>query len=117
MSNVNCIFGWLSVTEVQLLAVPMVLFREKVVASLLPQATFDVPVGSGRSKIVGIASGLSFFRQDIPIVGAIADAGWKQSSLKCLSYKKLCFDGPFQRLRVLRTCRIHCFLRWSSLGN
>ena len=46
-------------------------------------------------KTVRIASGLSFFRQDIFILGAIADAGWKQSSLKCLSHKKLCLDGPF----------------------
>ena len=75
-----------------------------------------IPVGSGRLKIVGIASGLSFFRQDIPIVGAIADAGWKQSSLKCLSHKKLCLR-PFQRSRVLCTCRIHCSLRWLSLGD
>ena len=62
MSNVHCIFGWLSVTEVLLLAVAVVLFREKVAA-----CTLDVPVGSGRSKIVGIASGLSFFCQDIRI--------------------------------------------------
>ena len=41
MSNVNCIFGWLSVTEVLLLAVAVVLFREKVAASLLPEATLD----------------------------------------------------------------------------
>ena len=59
-------------TEVLLLAVAVVLFREKVAASPPSEATLDVPVDSGRSKIVGIASGLSFFRQDIPIVGAIA---------------------------------------------
>ena len=41
MSNVNCIFGWLSVTEVLLLAVAVVLFREKVAASPLPEATLD----------------------------------------------------------------------------
>ena len=63
-------------TEVLLLAIAVVLFCEKVAASLLLKATHDVPVGSGCSKIVGIASGLSFFLQDIPIVGAIADAGW-----------------------------------------
>ena len=100
-----------------LLAVAVVLFREKVAVSPLPEATLDVHIGSGRWKIVGIASGLSFFRQDIPIVGAIADTSWKQSSLKCLLHKKLCLDGPFQRSRVLSTCRIHCSLRWSSLGN
>ena len=84
------------------------------------EATLDVLVGSGRSKIVEIASRLSFFCQDIPIVGLIAYAGWKESSLKCLSHKKLCLDGPFQRSRVcsvLLTCRIHCSLRRSSLGN
>ena len=75
-------------TEVLLLAVTMGLFREKVAASPQSEATLDVPVGSGRSKIVGIASGLNLFRQDIPIVGAITDAGWKQSSLKCFSQKK-----------------------------
>ena len=91
-------FSWLSVTEVLLLAVAVVLFREKVAASPLSEATLDVPVGSGRSKIVGIASGLSFFRQDIPIVGAIADAGWKQSSLKCLLHKKLCLDHRYYTL-------------------
>ena len=48
-------FGWLSVTEVLLLAVAVVLFREKVAASPLSKARLDVPVGSGRSKIVGIA--------------------------------------------------------------
>ena len=123
MGNVNCIFSWLSVTEVLLLAVAVVLFREKVVASPLPEASYNIyglmhiPVGSGRSKIVEISPGLSFFRQDIPIVGAIVDAGWKQSSLKCLSHKKLCLDRPFQRSRVLCTCLIHCSLRWSSLGN
>ena len=87
-------------TEVLLLDVAVVLFREKVAASPLSEATLDVPVGSGRSKnkIVGIASGLSFFRQDIPIVGAIADAGWKQSSLKCLSHKKLCLDHSYYTL-------------------
>ena len=79
-------------TEVLLLAVAVVLFCEKVAASLLSVATLDIPVGSGRSKIMGIASGLSFSRQAIPVVGAIADAGWKQSSLKCLSHKKLCLD-------------------------
>ena len=42
-----------------LLAVAVVLFREKVAASPLPEATLDVPVGSGRSKIVGIAFGFS----------------------------------------------------------
>ena len=52
MSNVNCIFGWLSETEVLLLAVAVALFREKEVASRLPEATLDVPVGSGCSKIV-----------------------------------------------------------------
>ena len=95
---------WLSVTEVLLLAVAVVLFREKVAASPLSEATLDVPVGSGRSKIVGIVSGLCFFQQDIPIVGAIADAGWKQSLLKCLSHKKLCLDHryyTFQRTRDL----------------
>ena len=64
-------------TEVLLLAVTVVLFREKVAASPLSEATFDIPVSSGYSKIVGIASGFSFFRQDIPIIGAIADAAWK----------------------------------------
>ena len=59
-------------TEVLLLAVAVVLFHEKVAASPPSEATLDVPVGSGCSKIVGIASGLSFFHQDIPIVGAIA---------------------------------------------
>ena len=53
------------------------------------EATPDVPVGLGHSKIE-ITSGLSFSRQDIPIVGTIAYAGWKESSLKCLSHKKLC---------------------------
>ena len=77
-------------------------FCEKVAASPLSEATLDVPVGSGRSKIVGIASGLSFFRQDIPIVGTIADAGWKQSSLKCLSHKKLCLDHRYYTLRRTR---------------
>ena len=86
-------------TEVLLLAVAVVLFREKVAASPLSEATLDVPVGSERSKIVGIASGLSFFRQDIPIVGAIADAGWK---LKCLSHKKLCLDHRYYTLRRTR---------------
>ena len=94
-------FGWLTVTEVLLLAVAVavVLFREKVAASPLSEAMLDVSVGSGRLKIMGIASGLSFFRQDIPIVGAIADAGWKQSSLKCLSHKKLCLDHRYYTLR------------------
>ena len=41
LSNVNCIFGWLSLTEVLLLAVAMVLFREKVSVSPLPEATLD----------------------------------------------------------------------------
>ena len=41
MSNVNCIFGWLSMTEVLLLAVAVVLFCEKVAASLLPEAMLD----------------------------------------------------------------------------
>ena len=114
----------------------MVLFHEKIAARRLhyqrlrliidiiaPVCSYNlyglmyIPVGSRRSKIVRIASGLSFFCQDIPIVGAIADAGWKQSSLKCLLHKKLCLHGPFQRSRVPRTCRIHCSLRWSSLGN
>ena len=92
-------------TEVLLLAVAVVLFREKVAASPLSEATLDVPVGSGRSKIVEIASGLSFFRQDIPIVGAIAgaiaDAGWKQSSLKCLSHKKLCLDHRYYTIDII----------------
>ena len=81
-------------TEVLLLAVAVavVLFREKIAVSPLSEATLDVPISSGRSKIVGIASGLSFSLEAIPIVGAIADAGWKQSSLKCLSHKKLCLD-------------------------
>ena len=89
-------------TKVLLLAVAVVLFREKVAASPLSEATLDVPVGSGRSKIVGIASGLSFFRQDISIVGAIADAGWKQSSLKRLPHKKLCLDHRYYTLRITR---------------
>ena len=41
LSNVNCIFGWLSLTEVLLLAVTVVLFREKVSASPLPEARLD----------------------------------------------------------------------------
>ena len=41
MSNVNCIFDWLSLTEVLFLAVAVVLFREKVAASPLPVATLD----------------------------------------------------------------------------
>ena len=85
-----------------LLAVAVVLFREKVAASPLSESTLDVPVGSGRSKIVGIASGLSFFRQDIP-VGDIADAGWKQFSLKCLSHKKLCLDHRYYKLAIVGT--------------
>ena len=99
-------------TEVLLLAVAVVLFREKVAASPLSEATLDVPVGSGRSKIVGIASRLSFFRQDIPIVGAIADAGWKQSSLKCLSHKKLCFDHryPYGELAIFGTDRLSIYI-------
>ena len=54
---------------------------------------------------MGIASGLSFICLDIPIVGAIADAGWKQSSLKCLSHKKLCFDHRYYTLRRTRNRR------------
>ena len=84
------------------------------------EATFDALVGSGRFKLVEKASRLSFFRQDIPIVGFIAYAGWKESSIKCLSRKELYLDGPFQRSRVcsvLLTCRIHRSLRRSSLGN
>ena len=112
-------------TEVLLLAVDVVLFREKVAVSPLSEATLDVPVGSGHSKIVGIASGLSFFRQDIPIVGAIAYAGWKQSSLKCLSHKKLCLDHRYYTLWRTRdlwnglskhryyTLGIISMLRWS----
>ena len=63
------------------------------------EARPDVLVGSDalKIKIVEIASGLSFFRQDIPIVGSIALAGWKESSRTRLSHKKLCLDGPFQR--------------------
>ena len=61
------------------------------------EATPDVLVSSGRSKIVEIASGLSIFCQDIPIVGSIAYAGWRESSLKCLSHKKLCLGVTFQR--------------------
>ena len=78
------------------------------------EATPDVLVGSGHPKIVEIASGFKFFHQDIPIVGSIAYAGWKESLLKCLAHKILCLDGPFQRSRacsVLLTCRIHCSLR------
>ena len=74
-------------TEVLLLAVAVVLFHEKVAASPLSEATLDVPVGSGCSKIMGIESGLSFFRQDISIAGAILDAGWKQSSLNAFRTK------------------------------
>ena len=85
-------FGWLSVEKVLLLALVVVLFCEKVAASLLSEATLDIPVSSECSKIVGIASRLSFFRQDIPIVGAIADADWKQSSLKCLLQKSYGFQ-------------------------
>ena len=116
-------------TEVLLLAVTMVLFREKVAESPLLEATLDIPVGPGRSKIVGIASGLSFFRQDIPIVGAIADTGWKQSSLKCFSHKNLCLDHRYYTLRrtrdlwngpskrryyTLRTLNLQFYLRFRS---
>ena len=83
-------FIWPSVTEVLLLVVTAVLYRERVVHQRLYMP--DVLVGSGRSKIVEIASGLSIFHQDIPIVGAITYASWKESSLKCLLYKKLCLD-------------------------
>ena len=75
-------FGWLSVTEVLVLAVAVVFYHER--------ATLGISVGCGCSKIVRISSGLSFFHQDIPIVGALAYAGWKHSSLKCLSHKKIC---------------------------
>ena len=51
------------------------------------EATFDALVGSGRFKLVEKASRLSFFRQDIPIVGFIAYAGWKESSIRCLLRK------------------------------
>ena len=63
------------------------------------EVTPDILVGSGRSKNKnsGNSVQIKLFRQDIPIVGSIAYAGWKESSRKCLSHKKLCLDGPFQR--------------------
>ena len=112
-------FRWPSVTEVLLLAVTVVLYRKRVVRQRL-RLTYSSVLDVLKMKIVEIASGLSFFCQDIPIVGSIAYAGWKESSRKCLSHKKLCLDGPFQRSRVcsvLLTCRIHCSLRRSSLRN
>ena len=44
LSNVNCIFGWLSLTEVLLLVVGMVFFREKVSASPLPEVRLDIDI-------------------------------------------------------------------------
>ena len=93
--------GWPSVTEVQLLAVIMVLYRERVVRQRL-RLTYSSVLDALKIKIMEIASGLSFFRQDIPIVGSIAYAGWKESSRKCLSHKTLCLDGPFQRRECLQ---------------
>ena len=83
-------------TEVLLLAVTMVLYRERVVRQRL-RLTYSSVLDALKIKIMEIASRLSFFRQDIPIVGSIAYAGWKESSRKCLSHKTLCLDGPFQR--------------------
>ena len=51
--------GCPSVTEVLLVAVTVVLCHERVVRQRL--YTPDVPVGSGRSKIVEMASGLKAF--------------------------------------------------------
>ena len=74
--------GWLSLIKVLLLAMVMLFPCEIVAASPPSKAMPDLLVSSGRSKTVRIASKLSPFHQDIPIVGAIAYAGWKQSSLK-----------------------------------
>ena len=49
--------------------------------SSLSEATPDLPVGSGRSKIVKIASVLSIFRQGIPIVDAIAKMPFAQKAM------------------------------------
>ena len=83
-------------TEVLLLAVTVVLYCERVVRQGL-RLMYSSVLDALKIKIVEIAFRLSFFRQDIPIVSSIAYAGWKESSRKCLSHKKLCLDGPFQR--------------------
>ena len=72
-------FSWLSVTKVLILVMAVFVFSTG--------STLDITSISVRSKTVRRVSGLSFFHQDIPIVGAIADVGWKQSSLKCFHTK------------------------------
>ena len=78
-------------TEVLLLAVTVVLYCERVVRQGL-RLTFSLVLDTLKIKIVEIASGLRFFHQDIPIVSSIAYTGWKESSRKCLSHKKLRLD-------------------------
>ena len=92
-------FGWL--TELVASGVGASLFHEELVAGLLPHAPLGLFTGIRRSKILGIAPGLSLCRIVNPMDAAMVELGLKQSLVKCLAHKALYFVGPLQLLRVL----------------
>ena len=72
---------------------------------------------SFHSKMVGTGPGLSLNRLLKPMLVAMAKSGSKQSSVKCLAHKTVCFDSPLHWSRVRLTCFIQWCFRTGSVGN